>query len=205
MARKHKNGRYRVLKNNTPIKADKRPGLCEGHFWILAFGVVLISVLTRLFDFSLMPLSPASAGANSPPQRRGWLFITRPYCGLHSWASANRAWAARNHVKYGLGYTRGYRTLVVGDPPPSHPQRYVSHPSLQTLITAFGVWLFGTEEWSIRLFDLIVSVPVLLLILYLLRKLYGGGCALLSGLLLVVLPLSAYFRFDSLMVLMGSW
>jgi len=79
-----------------------------------------------------------------PPSYRG-LFITRPYYGLHSWHNANRAWAARSHVNYGLGYTKGYRTPAVGDPPPAHPQRYVSHPSLETLITAFGMLLFGTE------------------------------------------------------------
>ena len=53
------------------------------------------------------------------------LFVTRPYYGLHSWGSANRAWAARSHVNYGLGYTKGYRTLVVGDPPPAHPQAVI--------------------------------------------------------------------------------
>jgi hypothetical protein len=39
-----------------------------------------------------------------------------------------------------------------------------------TSITAFGMLLFGAEEWQIHLFDLILSVPVLLLILLLLRK-----------------------------------
>ena len=160
---------------------------------MFALGVILILILTRVFDFSIKPASYKG------------LFINRPYCGLHSWANANRAWPARNHVKYGLGYTRGYHTLAVGDPPTAHPQRYVSHPSLMTLITAFGMLLFGAEEWQIRLFDLVLSVPVLLLILLLLRKLYGCGCALLSGLLLVILPISAYFGFDSLLVLAGLW
>jgi len=162
-----------VVVNNKLTRTDKRPVLCERHFWLFAFGIIIVSIVTRVFDFSLMP-----------PSYQG-LFITRPYYGLHSWANANRAWAARSHVKYGLGYTRGYRTLVVGDPPPAHPQRYVSHPSLETLITALGMLLLGIEEWAIRLFDLILSIPVLLLILLLLRKLYGCGCALLSGLLQV--------------------
>ena len=148
--------RRRAAKNSRPIKADKQPSLCEKHFWIFAFGVILILILTRVFDFSLKPTS------------YNGLFINRPYYGLHSWATANRAWAARNHIKYGLGYTKGYHTLAVGDPPPAHPQRYVSHPSLVTLITAFGMLLFGTEEWQVRLFDLILSVPVLLLIMLLL-------------------------------------
>jgi len=162
-----------VVVNSKLTKTDKWPVLCERHFWVFAFGIIIVSIVTRVFDFSLMP-----------PSYQG-LFITRPYYGLHSWENANRAWAARSHVKYGLGYTRGYRTLVVGDPPPAHPRRYVSHPSLETLITALGMLLFGTGEWAIRLFDLIISIPALLLILLLLRKLYGCGCALLSGLLQV--------------------
>jgi len=79
--------RHQVVINNGAIKADKRPGLYERHFWIFAFGVILISILTNVFDFSL-----------KPPSYKG-LFITRPYYGLHSWARANRAWAARSHIK----------------------------------------------------------------------------------------------------------
>ena len=159
----------------------------------MASGVVLISVLTQTFDFSL-----------TPPVYKG-LFITRPYCGLHSWARANHAWAARSHVEYGLGYTKGYNTPVVGYPPPTHPQRYVSHPPLKTLIAAFGMLLIGVADWRVRLFDLLLSVPVLLLILLLLRKLYDAPIALVSGLLLVVLPISAYFYFEPLIFLMGLW
>jgi len=162
-----------VVVNTALTNTDKRPVLCQRHFWVFAFGIIIVSIVTRVFDFSLMP----------PSYQR--LFITRPYYGLHSWENAHMAWAARSHVKYGLGYTRGYSTPAVGNPPPAHPQRYVSHPSLETLITSFGMLLFGTGEWAIRLFDLILSIPVLLLILLLLRKLYGCSSALLSGLLLV--------------------
>ena len=133
MARRRKISRYRVVINKS-AKPEKRPGLCERHFRIFALGVICIWILTRVFDFSLMP-----------PSYQG-LFITRPFYGLHSWANANRAWAARSHVKYGLGYTGGYSTPAVGDPPPAHPQRYVSHPSLETLIMAFGMLLFGSEN-----------------------------------------------------------
>jgi len=73
------------------------------------------------------------------------------------------------------------------------------------LVNAFGMLLLGSQEWQVRLFDLILSALALLLILYLLRKLYGCGCALLSGLLLVSLPLSAYFGFKPLMTLIGLW
>jgi len=136
MSRRRKIRRYQVVINNS-AKADKWPSLYERHFRKFAFGVICIWILTRVFDFSLMP-----------PSYQG-LFITRPFYGLHSWDNAHMAWAARSHVKYGLGYTRGYSTPAVGDPPSAHPQRYVSHPSLETLITAFGMLLFGTEEWAI--------------------------------------------------------
>ncbi len=145
MAQKRTNRRYHVVVKSRPAETEGRPGLCGGrsfgsaqdgcrHFWLLAAGVVLVSILTRTFDFSLSPLSYHG------------LFITRPYYGLHSWASANHAWAARSHLKYGLGYTKGYHTPAVGYPPPANPQRYVSHPPLPTLIAAFGMLLFGATE-----------------------------------------------------------
>ena len=74
-------------------------GFWERHFRLLACGVVLVSVAARVFDFSIVP--PAYNG----------LVITEPFCGSHSWDLADRAWAARCHVKYGLGYTKGLRTL----------------------------------------------------------------------------------------------
>lgn len=116
MARRRKISRYRVVTNRS-AKVEKQPGLYERHFRKFAFGLIFIWILTRVFDFSLMP-----------PSYQG-LFITRPYYGLHSWANANRAWAARSHVKYGLGYTRGYRTLVVGDPPPPREVHFVKRIS----------------------------------------------------------------------------
>jgi 4-amino-4-deoxy-L-arabinose transferase-like glycosyltransferase len=65
--------------------------------------------------------------------------------------------------------------------------------------------VFGTQDWSVRLFELVFSIPCLLLILLILRKLHGSGCALLSGLILVLLPYSGYFGFSPLMVLLSLW
>ena len=119
MARKGNNRRYQVIINNKPTRedaknglCDKRPALCERGFWVLACGVILISIIIRIFDFSLWP--PAYKG----------LYITQPYTGLHSRHFATQAWAARSHVKYVLGYTKGYRTLVVGEPPSEQPLRW---------------------------------------------------------------------------------
>ena len=145
-AHKRKNGSFQIVRKIAPNKEVQQLSFYEKHFWILAACVVLISIFIRAFDFSL-----------TPPSYNG-LFIKRPYCGLHGWHFSSQAWAARSHIKYGLGYTKGYPTLVVGDNPHSYPLRYVSHPSLNNLIMAFGMLLFGTEDWGVRLFDIFLSI-----------------------------------------------
>jgi 4-amino-4-deoxy-L-arabinose transferase-like glycosyltransferase len=182
-----------VSKNSTRATAESEPNVFGKHFGLFAGGVVFLWVCLRVFDFTLLP--PAYNG----------ILITQPFCGLRSWDLADRAWAARSHLKYGLDYTKGLRTLVVGDPPPLIPEYCVSHPPLETWILALGMLVFGTQDWSVRLFELVFSVPCLLLILLMLRKLHGSMCALLSGLFLVMLPYSAYFGMDPLMIVLTLW
>jgi hypothetical protein len=114
--------------------AENGPSVFEKRFWLFGCGVVFLWISVRVFDFTLLP--PAYNG----------LILTQPFCGLHSWDLADRAWAARSHLKYGLGYTKGLRTLVVGDPPPLIPKYYVSHPPLETWILALGMLVFGTQD-----------------------------------------------------------
>jgi 4-amino-4-deoxy-L-arabinose transferase-like glycosyltransferase len=59
----------------------------------------------------------------------------------------------------------------VGDPPPLIPEYYVSHPPLETWILALGLLVFGTQDWSVWLFELVFSLPCLVPILLLLRRL----------------------------------
>jgi hypothetical protein len=47
MERKRTNRRYRVIIRSEPAEMEGRPGLWDRHFRLLAFGVVLISILTR--------------------------------------------------------------------------------------------------------------------------------------------------------------
>ena len=126
MARKRDKRRYHVVVTAKPVETEGEPAWSEKYFLIFAFGVIVISIATRTFDFSL-----------TPPSYNG-LFITRPYCGLHDWHFAHHAWESHSHVKYGLGYTHGYRTPAVGNPPVANPQRYVSNPPLDTLIKALN-------------------------------------------------------------------
>jgi len=124
--------------------------------------------------------------------------ITRPFYGLHSWAEASGAWAARSHVKYGLGYTRGVSTWAVGDPPAQNPRRYLDHPQLGGLTKAAVMTVLGVSEWSSRVVRVATSVIILLLFLKILRGLTDDKTALLSGLIYTIFPLTGYFGF-------GDW
>lgn len=119
--------------------------------------------------------------------------ITRPFYGLHSWDHAHYAWMARNHVKYGLGYTKGLDTFAVGNPPAKNPQRYLNHPQLNTLLYGTAMAIFGINNWSVRLANLLTTIATLFLFLKILRRLVDDITALLAGLLFCLFPLIGYF------------
>jgi len=129
--------------------------------------------------------------------------IDRPFYGLHSWAAASGSWAARAHVKYGLGYTKGMSTWAVGDPPTQNPKRYNDHPQLNVLAAAFFMRIFGVNEASRRITILIFSVISLLLFLRILRGLLDDKTTLLAGLILVLFPISGYFGFGYFHIVTG--
>jgi hypothetical protein len=55
----------RVAKKNASIMAASRPTGFERQFWPFAGSVVLIWVLLRVFDFTLLPLAHRARGAGS--------------------------------------------------------------------------------------------------------------------------------------------
>ncbi len=124
--------------------------------------------------------------------------LTRPFEGLHAWAQADSSWFTRNHIRYGLGYTQGVMTMALGDPPPENPKRYYDHPQYGGLLSAGVMWLFGVNEWSLRLGVLIVDLVSLLMMIAILRRFMGDWPALLAALLLAMFPISAYFS-------LGGW
>ncbi len=119
--------------------------------------------------------------------------IDRPFYGLHSWADASGAWAARTHVTYGLSYTKGMSTWAVGNPPAQNPKRYMDHPQLAVLSLALFMKFFGTTETSYRLFNLFMSITTLLIVLKLFKSLMDDKTALLATLFYVLFPLIEYF------------
>ncbi len=129
--------------------------------------------------------------------------ITRPFYGLHSWAAAHGSWLARNHIKYGFGYTKGMSTWAVGDPPKKNPQRYIDHPQLAVLATSLFMRVFGINEANRRITIAILSVICLVIFLRILRGLLDDKTALLAGLIYVLFPISGYFGLGYFHTVMG--
>jgi len=119
--------------------------------------------------------------------------ITRPFYGLHSWAEAHGPWHARVHLKYGLGYTKGFATKAVGNPPTEHPTRYLDHPQLGSLMTLPYYAVFGVHEWSYRALNTMLTIIAMLLFLKILRGLLDDKTALLAGLFFCLFPVIDYF------------
>jgi hypothetical protein len=124
--------------------------------------------------------------------------INRPFYGLHSWAQASGAWAARSHVRYGLSYTKGVSTWAVGYPPKAAPQRYWDHPQLNVLMAAVFMKIFGINEWASGIGVAIVDVLALLIFLLIVRDISSERVAIISGTIYILFPLTSYFG-------MGSW
>ena len=143
----------------------KGPGaICERgqigpHFWLFA---------------GLLALLVASIMARD---------ITRPFYGLHSWGQAHDAWMARSHVRYGLGYTKGFETFAVGNPPAEKPLYYLDHPVLFALFNAVAMAIFGINTWALRVNNILATIVALFLFLKILRRLVDDTTALLAGLL----------------------
>ncbi|MDD5064772.1 MAG: hypothetical protein PHQ35_08465 [Phycisphaerae bacterium] len=124
--------------------------------------------------------------------------IARPFYGLHSWAQASGAWAARSHVRYGLSYTKGISTWAVGYPPKAAPQRYWDHPQLNVLIAAGCMEIFGINEWAPGIGVITVDILALLIFIFMIRDISSDLVAIISGTIYILFPLTSYFG-------MGSW
>jgi hypothetical protein len=129
--------------------------------------------------------------------------ITRPFYGLHSWAQASGAWAARSHVKYSLSYTKGVSTWALGNPPKQNPQRYWDHPQLNVLIAAACMKIFGISEWAARISGIFASILAILIFMFMVRDISNELVAIISAAIYTLFPLTGYFGIGSWAALMG--
>jgi hypothetical protein len=119
--------------------------------------------------------------------------IASPFNAWHELNDAVIAQLARNHVRYGLGFTHGYGTWGDTVAPPSSPQRYLSHPPLLALFTASSLAVFGDHEWSARLVPIVATLGSALLLTTITARLGGAALGALAGFFFVTLPLTAWF------------
>ncbi len=157
------------------------------NFWLCA-GLLVVLLCTIMTQF----WSPSNN-------------ITRPFYGLHSWADAHRAWAARVHLKHGLGYTKGFVTWAVGDPPTENPSRYLDHPPLINLLDAAVMAVLGINTWALRATNVAITVIALLLLLKILHRLMDEKTALLAGLFFCLFPLIGYFGVNMWLYPLSFW
>jgi len=125
--------------------------------------------------------------------------ISRPFTGP-DWNDAQWGIFARNHVEYGLGYTKLFCTW--GDifhnwpgmtPPSGEQQRYLNHPPLLALFAAIPMYFFGDHEWVCRLVPILTTLGSAWLLMVILSRLQSPLFGLIAGLFYVTLPAVAYF------------
>ncbi len=126
--------------------------------------------------------------------------INNPFTGFHNRNDAQFAIFARNHIQYGLGYTKLFCTW--GDifhhwpritPPSGEQQRYLNHPPLLALFAAIPMYFFGDHEWVCRLVPILMTLGSAWLLMVILSRLQSPLFGLIAGLFYVALPAVAYF------------
>jgi hypothetical protein len=119
--------------------------------------------------------------------------LTTPFNSWHEYNSALFSQFARNHIEYGLGYTKLYCTRGVTLEPPAKPDRYLNHPPLLALFVAAPLLAFGDHEWAARLVPIAATVGSAALWMTILSRLGGPLLGALAGLSFFTLPSTAYF------------
>jgi 4-amino-4-deoxy-L-arabinose transferase-like glycosyltransferase len=119
--------------------------------------------------------------------------ITTPFNGWHELNSAMYSLFARNHIQYGLRYTKLYCTWGETLAPPPVPERYLNHPPLVCLWTAVPLALFGDHEWAGRLVPIAATLGSTALLMTILTRVGSPLFGTLAGFFFAILPLTAYF------------
>lgn len=119
--------------------------------------------------------------------------IDRPFWGLHSWGESHFAWVARSHINYGLGYTKGFDTFALGNPPEAEPVRYLDHPQGRTWLDTIAMLIIGQSELAIRIPNLIATFLTVLIFIKILKALTDYRVALLAGFFFATFPITGYF------------
>ena len=139
--------------------------------------------------------------------------ITSPFSGWREENSATFSIFARNHIRYGLEYTKMFCTYGDAILPSTEPQRYLHHPPLVAIWAAIPMLIFGDHEWVSRLVPIATTLGSVWVLMIIVGRLQSPLLGLLTGFFYVMFPIIAYFgrvlchespvQFFSLLMLYG--
>ena len=127
----------------------------------------------------------------------GLLLLTRSvtgwFVGMHEVGTAAFSIWARNHIQYGLGYTKLFCVWGEGAAPPAEAQRYLDRPPLIAAWVALPMLVFGEHEWVGRMVIIAATLISTWILMVMVSRLQGEVLGWLSGLFYVALPIVGYF------------
>jgi 4-amino-4-deoxy-L-arabinose transferase-like glycosyltransferase len=100
---------------------------------------------------------------------------------------------ARNHIQYGLGYTKLFNTWGKAEGRSAESLRYLNNPPLLSVWTAIPMLIFGDSEWVGRSVAIAATLGSVWILMTIVSRLQSSALALLTGLFYVMLPMTAYF------------
>ncbi len=110
--------------------------------------------------------------------------------GHNGWNGAAYHNAARNTLRWQVLFPLQYDTANV---PPNKESLYTHAPLSLHVNTVASVWLFGDREASVRAVAGFWSVAALVMLFFVVRRLWGDGHALAASALYVALPINAIY------------
>jgi len=136
----------------------------------------------------------------------GLMLLTRSLNGLmfgmHEVGTSAAGIWGRNHVHYGLGYTKLYCVWNDCEGTPETMYPYLDRPPLTGFWVALPMLIFGDHVWVIRMVIIAVTLTTTWLLMVMIGRLQSTLLAGLAGLFFVLLPMVGYFgrvlQFESL-------
>jgi hypothetical protein len=119
--------------------------------------------------------------------------ITDTFTGWREDNSALYSFFARNHIHYGLGYTKLFHTHGNTQNMPPTSERYLNNPPLLGFWVAIPMFVFGDHEWAGRSVPIAATLGSAWLLMAIISRLQTRALGLLAGFFYVMLPMTAYF------------
>jgi hypothetical protein len=117
--------------------------------------------------------------------------LTGMFIGHREDNNATNSVFARNHIRYGLGYTKLFNVWENLAPSPE-PYRYLNHPPLLSVWAAIPMLVFGDHEWVGRSVPIATTLAGAWILMVIVSRTQSSILSLLTGFFYVTLPITAY-------------